>query len=399
MHILVLSDNFVPEQNAPALRTRDHCRRWAEDGHRVTVITTVPNFPTGIPQYGYRNKWRREETIDGIRVVRVWSYLAPNEGVVRRALDFLSFAAMGYLAGRREKPDVIVATSPQLLTALAGHWLSRAKRVPWIFEVRDMWPDSVLAVDAMREGFGVRLLRRLEGFLYRSANRIVTISEALRDAIAAKGIDKDKIGVVYNGVDPHRMSPRDKSPRLLQHFAFEGKFVIGYIGTHGMAQRLETVVKAAKMLEEHDDVRFLFVGDGARRTALIKLADRLKLSSIHFHGLVTSTTVVEYIALCDAIVVVALRKSALFEVHCLCRRCLKRRRWSAPSSSARKASRRTSLREYDARQIVEPEDAAVLADAVLALRGDPALAARLGQGGRVLAANYDRNKLADAHAG
>jgi glycosyltransferase involved in cell wall biosynthesis len=393
MHILVLSDNFVPEQNAPALRTRDHCRRWAEDGHRVTVITTVPNFPTGIPQYGYRNKWRQEETIDGIRVVRVWSYLAPNEGVVRRALDFLSFAAMGYLAGRREKPDVIVATSPQLLTALAGHWLSRAKRVPWIFEVRDMWPDSVLAVDAMREGFGVRLLRRLEGFLYRSANRIVTISEALRDAIAAKGIDKDKIGVVYNGVDPHRMSPRDKSPRLLQHFAFEGKFVIGYIGTHGMAQRLETVVKAAKMLEEHDDVRFLFVGDGARRTALIKLADRLKLSSIHFHGLVTSTTVVEYIALCDAIVV-PLRKSALFE-GALPSKIFEAAAMERPIILSAKGIAADLVREYDAGLVVEPEDAAVLADAVLALRGDPALAARLGQGGRVLAANYDRNKLAD----
>jgi glycosyltransferase involved in cell wall biosynthesis len=393
MHILVLSDNFVPEQNAPALRTHQHCRRWVQDGAQVTVITTVPNFPIGKPQYGYRNRWRQEETIDGIRVVRVWSYMAPNEGFVLRSLDFLSFAVTCYLAGRREKPDVIVATSPQLLTGLAGHWLSRAKRVPWVFEVRDLWPDSVLAVDAIRDGLVIRVLRRLEAFLYRSANRIVTISEALRDAIAAKGIDKNKIGVVYNGVDPHRMSPRDKSPRLLQHFAFEGKFVIGYVGTHGMAQRLETVVKAAKMLEEQSDIRFLFVGDGARRAALIKLARRLNLSSIHFHGLVTSTTVVEYIALCDAIVV-PLRKSALFE-GALPSKIFEAAAMERPIILSAEGIAADLVRKYDAGLVVVPEDAAVLADAVLALRRDPALAARLGEGGKALAANYDRNKLAD----
>jgi hypothetical protein len=393
MHILVLSDNFVPEQNAPALRTRDHCRRWVEDGHQVTVITTVPNFPVGKPQYGYQNKWRQEEVIDGIRVVRVWSYMAPNEGVLKRSLDFLSFAIMGYIAGRREKPDVIVATSPQLLTALAGHWLGRARRVPWIFEVRDMWPDSVLAVDALNEGFMIRVLRRLEMSLYASAARIVTISDALRELIAAKGIDRDKIGVVYNGIDPHRLTPREKSPRLLQHFGYEGKFVIGYVGTHGMAQKLETVVTAAKMLEAHDDIRFLFVGDGARREALVEMAAGLKLSSIQFHGLVTSTTVVEYIALCDAIVV-PLRKSALFE-GALPTKIFEAAAMERPIILSVEGIAADLIRKHDAGVVIEQEDVAGLAAAILALRNDPALCRRHGEGGRVLAASFDRGKLAD----
>jgi glycosyltransferase involved in cell wall biosynthesis len=393
MHILVLSDNFVPEQNAPALRTRDHCRRWAEEGHQVTVITTVPNFPVGEPQYGYKNKWRQEETIDGIRVVRVWSYMAPNEGVFRRSLDFLSFAVMACIAGRREQPNVIVATSPQLLTGLAGHWLSRAKRVPWIFEVRDMWPDSVIAVDAMNEGLTIRALRRLENFLYASASRIVTISDALRDLIAAKGVDKNKIGVVYNGVDPHRLTPRDKSPRLLQHFGYEGKFVIGYVGTHGMAQKLETVLRAAKLLKEHDDIRFLFVGDGARRETLVKMASRLELSSIEFHGLVTSTTVVEYIALCDAIVV-PLRKSALFE-GALPTKIFEAAAMERPVILSVEGIAADLIRKHDAGLVIEPEDAAGLAAAILSLRDDPALRQRCGQGGRALAASFDRRKLAD----
>jgi hypothetical protein len=393
MHILVLSDNFVPEQNAPALRTRDHCRRWVEDGHQVTVITTVPNFPTGKPQYGYRNRWRQEEVIDGIRVVRVWSYMAPNEGVARRAVDFFSFAVMGYLAGRREKPDVIVATSPQLLTALAGHWLSRSRRVPWVFEVRDMWPDSVLAVDAMNEGLLIRALRRLETFLYASAARIVTISDALRELVAEKGVDRDKIGVVYNGIDPHRLIAREKSPRLLQHFGFEGKFVIGYVGTHGMAQKLETVVNAAKMLEDHDDIRFLFVGDGARREALVATAKQLNLSSIQFHGLVTSTTVVEYIALCDAIVV-PLRKSALFE-GALPTKIFEAAAMERPIILSVTGIAADLIRKHDAGVVIAPEDTAALAAAILELRNDPALRQRFGNGGRTLAANFDRNKLAD----
>jgi glycosyltransferase involved in cell wall biosynthesis len=393
MHILVLSDNFVPEQNAPALRTRDHCRRWVEDGHQVTVITTIPNFPTGVPQYGYRNHFRQEEVIEGIRVVRVWSYLAPNEGVVRRALDFLSFAVMGYLAGRREKPDVVLATSPQLLTGLAGHWLSHAKRVPWVFEVRDLWPDSVLAVDAMNEGFAIRSLRRLEMFLYRSANRIVTISDAMRDAIAEKGVTAEKVGVVSNGIDPHRLTPRDKSPRLTHHFAFEEKFVVGYVGTHGLAQALETVVNAAKILEEHQDIRFLFVGDGARRAALVELADELNVSSVQFHGLVSSTTVVEYIALCDAIVV-PLRKSPLFK-GAMPSKIFEAAAMERPIILSAEGISAELVRKYDAGLVVEPEDAAALADAVLKLRDDPELSRRLGKGGSTLAAKYDRGRLAD----
>ncbi|HEY1837497.1 MAG TPA: glycosyltransferase family 4 protein [Rhizomicrobium sp.] len=393
MHILVLSDNFVPEQNAPALRTRDHCRRWVEDGHQVTVITTIPNFPTGEAQYGYRNRWRQEETIEGIRVVRVWSYLAPNKGTVRRALDFVSFAVSGFLAGRRESPDVIVATSPQLLTALAGHWLSQALAVPWIFEVRDMWPDSVLAVDAMNDGAAIRALLRLEDFLYRSASRIVTISDALRELIAQKGVDRNKIGVVYNGIDPHRLIPREKSPRLLQHFGYDGKFVIGYVGTHGLAQKLETVVNAAKMLESHDDIRFLFVGDGARREALIDMAAKLALSSIEFHGLVTSTTVVEYLALCDAIVV-PLKNAALFE-GALPTKIFEAAAMERPIILSAAGIAADLVRKYDAGLAIAPEDATALAASIIELRNDSALRQRFAAGGRGLAADFDRNKLAD----
>lgn len=393
MHILFFTDNFAPEQNAPAIRTRDHCRRWVEDGHQVTVVTTIPNFPTGVPQYGYRNKWRQEETIDGIRVIRVWSFLAPNEGIFRRALDFLSFAIMGHLAGRREKPDVIVATSPQLLTGLAGHWLSRAKKVPWVFEVRDMWPDSVFALDALDEGHILRLLHRLEGFLYKSAARIVTISDAVRELIVAKDVAPDKVGVVSNGIDALRLVPREKPPRLVQHFEFTGKFVVGYVGTHGVAQQLETVLSAAKLLSAQSDIQFLLVGDGARRAGLIDMAKNLDLTNVHFHGLVSSTTVVDYIALCDAIVV-PLRNLPLF-AGAMPSKIFEAAAMERPIILSVDGIAADLVSKYEAGLVVPPEDSAALAAAILDLRNDPAKCRRLGEGGRALAADYDRRRLAD----
>ena len=217
MRVLVLTDNFVPEQNAPALRTYEHCRRWVEEGVSVTVITTAPNFPTGKVQRPYRNWLYKREDIDGIDVVRVWSFLAPNSGVVLRALDFASFAVSGALAGLFETPDVIMATSPQLLTGYAGHLVARAKRRPWVFEVRDLWPESITAVEAMGDGFLMRMLARMEKRLYKSADRIVTVTEPLRARIVQSGVAAEKIGVVPNGANLARLAPRNKSTALLEH--------------------------------------------------------------------------------------------------------------------------------------------------------------------------------------
>jgi glycosyltransferase involved in cell wall biosynthesis len=248
-------------------------------------------------------------------------------------------------------------------------------------------------VDAVNEGLLIRLLRRLEGFLYRSASRIVTISDAVRDLIVAKGVAPEKVGVVSNGIDTSRLYPREKSPRLIQHFGVEGKFVVGYVGTHGVAQRLETVLNAAKLLDSHADIKFLFVGDGARREALIKRAAKLGLTSVEFHGLVSSTTVVEYIALCDAIVV-PLRNLPLFE-GAMPSKIFEAAAMERPIILSVDGIAATLIRKYGAGLVVAPEDPAALAAAILELRNDPALCRRLGEGGRALAANYDRGKLAD----
>ena len=156
MKILFLTDNFPPEVNAPASRTYDHAREWVKAGHEVTVITCAPNFPKGKVYQGYKNKWRQEEVMDGIKVIRVWSYIAANKGFVKRTLDFISFSVTSFIAGLTQKTDLIVATSPQFFTALAGRTLSFWKRTPWVMEVRDLWPESIKTVGAMKDNAFIR---------------------------------------------------------------------------------------------------------------------------------------------------------------------------------------------------------------------------------------------------
>jgi glycosyltransferase involved in cell wall biosynthesis len=391
MRVLVLTDNFVPEQNAPALRTYEHCRRWADEGVDVTVITTAPNFPTGRVQKPYRNWLYQREKIDGIDVARVWSFLAPNSGVVLRALDFASFAAGASLAGMFETPDVIMATSPQLLTGYAGHLVSRAKRRPWVFEVRDLWPESITAVEAMRDGYLVRMLGRMEKRLYTSADRIVTVTEPLRARIAQNGVAREKIGVVPNGANLSRLTPRGKSDALMQRLKLHNRFVVGYVGTHGMAQGLETVLRTAQMLAG-TDIHFLFVGEGARRKALMTMASAMKLDNVTFTGGVPSPVAVEYLALSDAIVI-PLKKSALFE-GALPSKIFEAAAMERPIIISADGISAETVTRYGAGVVAEPGDSHALAQAIKRLRSSPALREQCRTGCRELARAHDRDVLA-----
>lgn len=392
MKVLFLTDNFIPEQNASARRSYEHCRTWVKQGVQVTVVTTVPNFPLGKPQPPYRNRLYARETIDGIEVVRVWSFLAPNEGVVLRALDFASFALTGFFAGLSQTADVIVATSPQLLTAACGHFLSRAKRRPWVFEVRDLWPESITAVGAMKEGVVMHLLRRLERRLYHSAERIITVTEPMRARLIERGVPEAKLGVVPNGADLKRLLPRLASAELAAELKLDGKFVVGYVGTHGFAQGLEVVIKAAALLGDRN-IHFLFVGEGARREFLIEMARGLGLQNVTFLPGVPGDIAVEYLALSDAIVV-PLKNSALFD-GALPSKIFEAAAMERPLLLSANGLSADVVREYNAGITIEPENSPALAAAVLRLYEDKALCESLRSGCRALARQYNRETLAN----
>lgn len=315
MHILFLTDNFPPEVNAPASRTFEHCREWVRAGHKVTVITCAPNFPTGKVFEGYRNRLWQSESMDGIRVIRVWSYITVNEGFVKRILDYQSFmlsATLGALFVRGV--DAVVGTSPQFFTACAAYAVSRLKRIPFLFELRDLWPESIKAVGAMQDSVAIRILERIELFLYHKAARIISVTHSFKKSLIARGVDGDKIAVVTNGVDVSRFSPRPRDTALVRELGLEGKFVAGYVGTHGMAHALGTLLEAAALLRQDPDgdaYRILLLGHGARKAALIEQAQKMGLDNVIFLDSVPKEEVARYWSLLD-VSIIHLRKTELF---------------------------------------------------------------------------------------
>src|SRR3990167_6510690 len=216
MKILFLADNFPPETNAAATRVHERAVYWAEWGHAVTVVTSFPNFPQGRLYPGYRNLWRQVETLDGIRVVRVKTFIAANRGgAFLRALDFLSYMAAAAVAALAEpRPDVVVATSPQFFAAVAGWLVGLLRGAPFVFELGDIWPASIVGVGAMKRNPLLTLMERLELFLYRRAARVVALTRAFKANLTGRGVDPGKIAVVLNGVDLGRYAPRPRDAAL-----------------------------------------------------------------------------------------------------------------------------------------------------------------------------------------
>ncbi|WP_221074087.1 glycosyltransferase family 4 protein [Agarivorans aestuarii] len=282
MKIIFLTDNFPPEGNAPATRTYEHAIRWVKAGHKVTVVTCAPNFPEGRVFEGYKNAWYQTHQLDGIDVVRVKTFITANEGFVKRILDFMSFMVTGFIAGLfQKKPDVIVATSPQFFSAIAGWALSAVKRKPFVFELRDIWPASITAVGAMKDSFVIRMLEKIELFLYRRADSIVSVTHSFKDELIKRGIDGDKIDIVLNGVDLTKYEPSDaKAHDFATKYGLENKFVAGYIGTHGMAHGLEHIVDVAERLQIYDDIRVMFAGGGAARQNVVDLVEKKQLKNV-----------------------------------------------------------------------------------------------------------------------
>ena len=312
--ILFLTDNFPPEVNAPATRTYEHAREWVGKGYAVTVITCAPNFPHGKVYEGYKNKLFSREEKDGIKVIRVWTYITANEGFLKRILDYISFAITAFLAGLWIRTDIIVATSPQFFTAVAGRWLSFFKIRPWIMEVRDLWPESIAAVGAMNEGKVYKLLEWVELRLYKSAKKIIVVTDTFKRKISARGIEAAKIDVHKNGVILDLFEPRPKDKELMEtNPQFEEKQVFAYIGTHGMAHGLSFILNSLPKLQESlPQAHFLFIGEGAEKENLLNQAKELKLDNVTFMPFVPKHEVVRYLSLMD-VALVNLKKSDTFK--------------------------------------------------------------------------------------
>jgi glycosyltransferase involved in cell wall biosynthesis len=391
MRILFLVDNFPPEVNAPATRTWEHCRRWAKTGATVTVITCAPNFPRGRIFPGYRNRLFQREQIEGVDVIRVWSFMASNDGFFSRVVDFLSFSLTSFIAGLFQRTDVIVATSPQFFVALSASALAVVKHKPWIFEVRDIWPESIVAVGLMRPNWLYRLLEKMELRLYRSATAIIIVSEAFRQRLTSRGVPARKVFTIPNGADLSQFKPRVRDSALVRSLGLEGKFVIGFVGTHGLAHALDFVLDCSKDLSG-ERIHFLLLGDGAKKPALVARARAEAISNVTFLDPVPHCEVPAYVAICDAMLV-NLKKSDTFKCV-IPSKIFEAAAMERPMLIGVDGMAREIVEEYGSGLFFQPEDRGAFAAAVRRLREDPRLQSELRNGCRKMAATYDRSVLA-----
>ena len=371
MKILFLTDNFPPEVNAPATRTYEHCVEWVKHGAEVTVITCAPNFPKGKVYPGYKNKFIQKEIVDGVKVIRVWSYIAANEGFIKRTIDYVSFSVSAFIAGLFINTDLIVATSPQFFTALSGRTLSFWKRKPWVMEVRDLWPESIKTVGAMKDNLFIRYFERQEKRCYKSAKKIISVTDSFKQEIISKGIDANKIEVVKNGANLALYQPMESDQALIEALNLKGKIILGYVGTHGMAHKLDFLMDCAKKLIQKKKVE--------------------QITNVTLLDSVSKSEIKRYISILD-VSLINLKKDKLFKTV-IPSKIFENAAMQIPILLGVDGESRAILEKYQAGLFYEPENEQDFLDKLeMILQQD--LKETYKKGGTKLASDFDRKKLA-----
>jgi glycosyltransferase involved in cell wall biosynthesis len=391
--ILYVSQYFPPEMGAPAARAVELARHWVRTGHAVTVLTGFPNHPTGVVPAGWRSRLRDlvyREDVDGIHVVRTWLWPLPNRRAWERMLNYSSFCLSAAFRGLDvPRPDVVIATSPQLLVGLAGWWIALWQRVPFVFEVRDLWPESLSAVGMGEEHSLLhRILRMVAGFLYRKADRIVVVTPAFKEHLTRHWrIPATKIEIVENGVETQLFSPAPSDNAIKKQLTLEGKFVVAYIGTMGMAHGLDTLIEAATALRStHPTIVFLLIGEGADKDRIKALASSRNLDNLRFVDQQPRERIPAFICASDACLVL-LKKTELFKTV-IPTKMLEFMACARPVILGVDGQAREVLEEARGGVVIEPESASALAEAIVQLAQDASSGRRLGENARAYVVDH-----------
>jgi len=391
-NILFFTHYFPPEVNAPANRTYEHAIRWVKSGMNVTVITNQPHHPHGRLFPGYKNSWISREHIEGINVIRVKTYLTPNKGRIRRSLNYFFYMLMSiWVSCKVKKIDIIIATSPQFFCGIAGAIVSRLKHKPFVLEVRDLWPDSITAVGAIKTRITLKLLIKLEHWMYFSASKIVTVTNAFKNHIINCGFPSARIKTISNGIDFQRLKVVQPGG---DPFMKDNRFILSYLGTFGLAHKLDVVIETAELLKDYQDIHFLLIGDGADRKHLESLRTEKVVNNLTILPLQPKENVPYYLGLSDAGLII-LKKNRLFKTV-IPSKMFEYMAFRKPLIVSVPEGEATSIVEkYNCGIKVSPENPQQLKDAILCLYQDQKYCRKLGNNGySAVTRYYNRDVLA-----
>ncbi|MGE0103444.1 MAG: glycosyltransferase family 4 protein [Blastocatellales bacterium] len=396
MRITFLCQYFPPEMGAPSARTSEHARHWVRLGSEVTVITGFPNHPTGIIRPEYRGYFTKRESVDGIDLLRTWIYCAPNKGFLKRIINFLSFFLSSFTLGAilTRRPDVIIGTSPQFFCAVSAYLLSIIKRVPFVFEVRDIWPQSAVELGALRNRAVIRILEAIEMHLYRRAALIVIVAESTLPYLIEKGIDPAKVAIIPNGIDDEYLASASATPEAVRaETGTEGRFIVSYIGTHGMSHALGVVLQAAARLGDDKSIQFLFIGEGAEKAALKAQAASMGLTNVAFIDEQPRERLLAFYRASD-LSIVPLKRLPIFR-KVLPSKLFELMGAGCPIVCSVEGEAARLVEKSGAGVCIEPENVDALVDAIRALRTDSERRDRMRRDGQsFVRAGYLRSTLA-----
>ncbi len=389
MRILILTQHFTPEITAAVNRLHPFAELLAARGNEVRVLSAVPNHPQGVIQDGFRGKVSARRQLDGFEVRHVWVWTSPKKSVARRLGFYASFAAMATLAGSlMRRPDVILASSPPLPVAAAARAVAVRHRVPWVMDVRDLWPEVAVVLGELTNKRMIDAANRLERQLYASAAAIVTVTDSFADDIAARTEDRSKISVVRNGTTQAWLDAAGIEARRAELGMPEERFVWTYAGNVGIAQGLEAAIDAAARLDE--GFQLLVIGGGPMLESMKRRAEALPAGRVVFRDLMEPALAARYLRASDASLVPLASRPELagFVPSKLYDCCAVGR----PVILAAAGEARQLAEAASAAYLVPPGDAGALAAALRTLRDDAGLRQRLSDGGRAFAAEYLRER-------
>lgn len=396
MNVVIITQYFHPEVGATQSRMASFADAFTQAGDSVTVITELPNHPHGVIREGYRGRLIDRRRENGYDVIRTYVLASSRKTFWRRMAFYLSFMVSSFIAGLHSplRPNVIVATSPPIFSAVSGWLLARLRGARFVLDVRDLWPDAAEGLGQLRNRHALWLARTLERFLYRRADLISTVTSSFEKIISG---DRRAAPVllVPNGTHPGLFSPSRSDPLLRKTIGLEDQFLAGFAGNLGLAQDLDSILETARLLRDDPSFAFLIIGAGPEETRIRKKAEALKLDNVVFHPQVPLREVPPFLLACD-VLLVTLRKvrvlrsfvpSKLFDFMA-CQR---------PVICNVEGEAREIVRESRAGVAIPGGDALALKESLVNLSRDPLARRRMGKNGRAyVIAVRDRNKIVRA---
>lgn len=398
MKIVVICHYFPPEIGAPSARIYEMARQWVELGNEVHVVTCFPNHPTGIIPDKYRGMKYKLENMDGIHVHRNYVYATPNKGFIKKTLGHISFMFSSVLFSMKKinKPDVIITSSPTFFSIFSGYWYSLRKKADFILEIRDLWPAAMIELGVMKEGFITRILEKMELFFYRKSKKLIMVTQSFKDNVVSRGINGDKVHVITNGVNQELFYPKEKNQELIYKYNLQDKFVISYVGAHGISQNLSTLLEVAKKLRALKNIEFVFVGEGAEKDKLKQIVKDEELSNVQFIDAQPKELIPEFYNSSD-LCLIPLKNIELFKTF-IPSKMFEIMACGVPIVASLEGEAAQILENSKAAEVVKPDNSDEIAAAIEELINDKEKYNRMkANGPKFVEKNYSRNKLAEKY--